>query len=70
MTLHKKMQVRLTERQFLSLQQMAIHLNCDISTVIRAAVDDAIETLSRWTNLEIIVEDEKEITDEENLKTP
>jgi len=66
MSLHKKMQVRLTEYQFKALQQMALYLNCDISTVIRAAVDDAIETLNRWTNLEIIVEDEKETTDEEN----
>lgn len=60
MSLHKKMQVRLTEYQFKALQQMAIHLNCDISTVIRAAVDDAIETLNRWTTLDIEVENDKE----------
>lgn len=64
MSLHKKMQVRLTERQFLSLQKMALYLNTDVSGVIRAAVDDAIETLARWTTLEIDVEPNQENTDE------
>lgn len=66
MTLHKKMQVRLTEHQYIALQQMAIYLHTDVSSVIRSAVDDAIETLNRWTNLEIIVENDKEPADEEN----
>lgn len=66
MSLHKKMQVRLTEHQFLSLQKMALCLNTDISTVIRYAIDDAIETLNRWTFFDISVEDDKEPSDEEN----
>ena len=64
MSLRKTTRVRLTDYQFRALQQIALHLNCDISTVIRAAVDDAISTLNRWTNLEIEIENEKESFDE------
>lgn len=70
MTLHKKMQVRLTAYQYAALQQMAIYLHTDVSNVIRSAVDDAIETLNRWTTLEIIVEDKKEDTIEKGHSDP
>jgi len=60
MSLHKKMQVRLTENQFLALQQIALYLHTDISSVIRSAIDDAIETLNRWTTIEISVTNNKD----------
>jgi len=60
MSLHKKMQVRLTENQFLALQQIALYLHTDISSVIRSAIDDAIETLNRWTTIEISVSNNKD----------
>jgi len=39
------------------VQKIAIYLNTDVSSVIRAAIDDAIETLNRWTGIEIDVEE-------------
>ncbi len=66
MTLRKTTRVRLTEHQFLSLQKMALCLNTDISTVIRYAIDDAIETLNRWTFFDISIEDEKEPSNDKN----
>ena len=66
MTLHKKMQVRLTENQFLSLQQIALYLHTDISSVIRSAIDDAIETLNRWTTIEISVTNNKDSSNDQD----
>ena len=57
MSLGKKLQVRLTEKQMNGVQKIAIYLNTDVSSVIRAAIDDAIETLNRWTGIEIDVEE-------------
>lgn len=53
MSLGKKLQVRLTDNQFIAIQQIAIYLNTDISSVIRSAIDDAIITMNRWTDFDL-----------------
>ena len=59
MSLGNKLQVRLTESQYKSVQQIAIYLDTDVSSVIRTAIDDAIETMNRWSGIEIEVEKEE-----------
>jgi len=49
-------QVRLTNYQYESVQKIACYLHTDVSSIIRSAIEDAIETLNRWTNLDLITE--------------
>jgi len=65
MPLGTKLQVRLSESQYQAVQQIAVYLKTDVSSVIRAAIDDAVETLNRWTGLEIEFEEKDEEKDKD-----